>query len=446
MYKARDDIKAVYSAAIAAANPSAAVKNHLKLEGGKLRLYSLGKMIREYALKDFRNIFILGSGKATASMAKAVEEILGDKITAGLISVKYGYTESLSSIETIEASHPVPDEHGREAAVRIREMAGKASRDDLIISLISGGGSALLPLPAPPITLDEKRAATDLLLRCGASIHEINAVRKHLSMVKGGNLARAAYPATIINLMISDVVGDDTDVIASGPFTADNSTFSSALDILNKYGLTGKVPRPVLDRLQEGAGGNIEENPKNGSPVFEKVSGVIVASNLLALMAAREEAERRGYHSIILSSLFEGETRDAAAFHCAVAREVQASGNPVPPPACLISGGETTVTVRGNGLGGRNMEFSLHSAVYLRGLHAVSMASVGTDGTDGPTDAAGACADGTTAERSEALRLDIARYIGNNDSYNFFKELGDLIITGPTNTNVMDVRIFIILK
>ncbi|MDI9424014.1 MAG: glycerate kinase, partial [Spirochaetota bacterium] len=389
-------------------------------------------------------IFVLGAGKATALMARAVEELLGDRISAGLISVKYGYTTSLARIETIEAAHPVPDEKGRRAAERILDMATGAGAGDLIISLISGGGSALLPLPAPPVTLEEKRQTTNLLLKSGASIHEMNAVRKHLSLIKGGNLARAAHPATVINLMISDVVGDDPDVIASGPLVPDASTFAEALSILERYGIADSVPASVLDRLRDGVKGLLPENPKVGEECFSGGTGIVIASNILALEAARSRAKSLGYTPVVLSSLIEGDTREAAMFHAAIAREMVASGNPVSAPACLISGGETTVEVRGKGLGGRNMEFALQSAILLDGTRGICVASVGTDGTDGPTDAAGAFADGRTVRRAMAIGLDAGKYASENDSYHFFERLGDLIVTGPTNTNVMDVRIIMV--
>ena len=421
-----------------------AIKNHVVLDGKKLILLSGGNRYKEFQLERYKSVFVVGSGKATAPMASAIEEMLGDRISRGLITVKYGYLEDLSSIEIVEASHPIPDMNGVTGAQRIMDTIRGAGESDLVISLISGGGSALLPLPPDTISLEEKGQTTDLLLRSGATIHELNAVRKHLSLVKGGNLARAAYPATVINLMISDVVGDDMDVIASGPFVPDKSTFSSAMEILRRYDLINDIPESVLKHIEAGIDGRIEETPKEGSQIFNKVTNLIVASNIIALQAAQGEAEKRGYNSIILSSLFEGETRDVAHFHAAIAKEILASANPVERPACIISGGETTVTVRGEGLGGRNMEFAMHAAVFIEGCDHVIMASIGTDGTDGPTDAAGAVADGATIGNAAEKGLSIAEYIRNNDSYHFFKGIDDLIITGPTNTNVMDIRIILV--
>ncbi len=442
----REDIKTLYSAAIRAVDPANAVRNHLKVKNDKIGIYKEGVLLKEYSLDDYRNIIVVGSGKATSPMALAVEEMLGSRISKGCISVKYGYTEPLSLIQIREASHPIPDENGLKAASEIRALLEEAGENDLVISLISGGGSALMPLPPDRVSLAEKGQATDLLLRSGASIHEINAIRKHLSLVKGGNLARVAYPATVINLMISDVVGDSMDVIASGPFVADRSTFSDAHNILGKYGLLNKVPDSVRSYIEEGVEGKREDNPKENDRVFTHVTNLIVASNYIALKAAAEEAEKRGYNTMILSSLFEGETRDVAFFHNAISREISATGNPVKIPACVISGGETTVTVKGKGLGGRNMEYAIQSALLLKGTEGIITASIGTDGTDGPTDAAGAMADGSTVDRARVLGLDINEYIENSDSYHFFKILNDLIITGPTNTNVMDIRIILVKK
>ncbi|HOW81930.1 MAG TPA: glycerate kinase [Spirochaetota bacterium] len=438
-----DDLKAIYTAAIDAVDPFNAVKSHLLMQGRKLALVDRGAGIASYDLSAYERIFIVGAGKATAPMASAVETILGDRITGGCICVKYGYTRRLGRIETIEAAHPVPDENGVRAAARIMDVLHGARENDLVISLISGGGSALLPYPSGSITLDEKRATTQLLLKSGASIHEINAVRKHLSRVKGGNMARAAYPATVINLMISDVVGDRMDVIASGPFVPDNSRFADGLAIIEKYSLRPSVPASVIDYLERGASGLEDENPGGGSGIFKNVRNLIVASNIMACEAARAEAIKRGYNSLILSSLVEGDTADAAFWHSRIAKEIVQSGNPVPPPACIISGGETTVRVKGGGLGGRNMEFALQSAFFIDGVDNVLVASIGTDGSDGPTDAAGACARGSTVRTASGLGLSVRDYLDRNDSYHFFERLGDLIITGPTNTNVMDIRVIL---
>ncbi len=442
----RDDLKKIYSAAIDAVDPYRAVKNSLKREGDRLFLVRGKETLAEYDLKSYERILVLGAGKATAPMARAAEEILGGYLSGGCIVVKYGYTEKLNRIETREGAHPVPDEAGNRAAEEIFSIARDAGEKDLLLSLISGGGSALLPLPPEGITLEEKQATTDLLLKSGATIHEINSVRKHLSRIKGGNLARAASSATVINLMISDVVGDVMSVIASGPFVADTSTFSGAVKILQKYGLTEKVPGAVVEYLKKGAGGEVKENPAAGDSLFKKVTNAVVASNIIALEAAAAAAEEAGYNTCILSSLIEGDTRETAFWHSRIAGEVIATGHPAHAPACIVSGGETTVIVTGNGLGGRNMEFALQAAPLIAGNSRVIMASIGTDGTDGPTDAAGALVDGTTMKRAAAAGLVTEDYMEDNDSYNYFKKINDLIVTGPTNTNVMDIRIVLVTE
>lgn len=439
----RNDLKAIYTAAIAAANPGEAVRRYLFRRGDAIVLLSENGSELSFNLAGTRRVYVIGAGKATAPMASAVEELLGGRITKGLIAVKHGHTAPLQRIETVEATHPVPGEEGMGAAKRISAILDGAGADDLVISLISGGGSSLLPLVPVGITLADKQAVTKLLLSCGASIGEINAVRKHLSLVKGGNLARRAYPATVVNLMISDVVGDDIGVIASGPFSPDPSTFADALGVIDRYGLRSAVPSPVIERLEKGAGGLIEENPGPGDPVFASVHHRVIASNALSLDAARHVAEARGYHTLLLSSSIEGDTGAAARQHVRLLKEITGSEKPVPLPACVISGGETTVVVRGDGLGGRNMEFAMRAAGMIEGMRGVIVASVGTDGTDGPTDAAGALADGMTVARARERGADIGDFIARNDSYHFFERIGDLIITGPTNTNVMDVRIML---
>jgi len=440
----RDDLTTIYSAAIRAVDPFEAVTNSLSLKGDVLTLRQGEEILAEENLSIYERVLVVGAGKATAPMALAVEDILEDRISRGAVSVKYGYIAELKKIAIHEAAHPVPDAAGAEAAGEIVHILEDAGEKDLVISLISGGGSALLPLPPSSISLEEKQKTTDLLLKSGASIHEINAVRKHLSQVKGGNLARAAHPARVLNLMISDVVGDAMDVIASGPFVADSSTFIEAAGILEKYHLTKDVPSSVTAYIQRGVEKEVEENPSEGSVEFDRVTNAIIASNIIALEAAADAAEELGYNTCILSSLIEGDTAEAAFWHSRIADEVRATGNPVEAPGCIISGGETTVIVTGNGLGGRNMEFALQAAPYIRGKEGILMASIGTDGSDGPTDAAGAVADGTTVSRGEDLGVFIDDYIRSNDSYHYFQQLDDLIITGPTNTNVMDVRIVIV--
>ncbi|MCP5114062.1 MAG: glycerate kinase, partial [bacterium] len=336
------------------------------------------------------------------------------------------------------------DEAGVEGARRISEIAAQAGEDDLVVCVVSGGASALMPLPAEPITLEQKQETTRLLLACGATIHEINAVRKHISGIKGGQLSRLAWPATVVSLLLSDVIGDDLDVIGSGPTAPDSSSFASAKALLEKYQILHQTPAAVRHRIEQGIAGEIPETPAPGSREFTRTQNLVVGSNLLAVNACVEKAKQLGFRTSVLSTFIEGETKDVARMHAAIAKEIRASGRPVKPPACLISGGETTVTLRGDGLGGRNQEFVLAAAADLDGLERVVALSGGTDGTDGPTDAAGAIADGRTIARAAKHNLKAGQYLANNDSYHFFDHLGDLLKTGPTNTNVMDVRILLV--
>lgn len=419
--KLRRDALAIFRASLKAADPAGAVAR--ALEAGRYGRY--------------RRIFVIGAGKASATMARAAERVLGRRIAGGLINTKYGHLAKLRRVELNECGHPVPDERGVDGARRIAAMAESAGADDLVICLVSGGASALLPLPAGPVTLAEKQETTRLLLASGANIHEINAVRKHISSIKGGQLARLASPAAVESLLLSDVIGDDLDVIGSGPTAPDGSTFARALEILDRYGIRGKAPGSVRERLERGAAGEIPETPKPGDAVFRRTRNRVIGSNRLAVDAAAAHARALGYRTLVLSTFIEGETRDVARMHAAIAREIAASGRPVRRPACIVTGGETTVTLRGDGKGGRNQEFALAAAIDIAGLDGVVVFSAGTDGTDGPTDAAGAIADGRTLERNPCA----ADFLARNDAYHYFEPLGDLVMTGPTGTNVMDVRI-----
>ena len=433
------DARAIFKAGLGAVDPVNAVKNRLKLHGDTLSLEE-----REYNLGDFKNIYVIGMGKAAAAMASAVEDILGGRITSGIVNVKYGYTVPLKTIVVNEAGHPVPDENGLRGTREIVGLLEKSTADDLVICLISGGGSALLPFPAGDLTLKDKQDLTTALLHCGATIHEINALRKQISGVKGGRLAALAYPSTIISLILSDVIGDNLDVIASGPTVADTHSFHDCLEIINKYRLDEDIHGAVIEYILKGCRGDHLETPKPDDPVFKRTHNVIIGSNEAAAQAANEKALELGYNSMILSTFIHGETEEVAKVHTAMAEEILSSGNPIERPACVISGGETTVTIEGSGKGGRNQEFALAAAIHMEGLEGVLILSAGTDGTDGPTDAAGAAADGSTVSRAKELGLDPYSYLCDNDSYNFFKPLGDLLITGPTHTNVMDIRILLV--
>ncbi len=435
----RKDAIEIFNAGLKPVDPAAAVGRFVGLEGGVLTVAD-----RTYSLADYENVILIGFGKACAAMAQALEEILGGAIRKGSINVKDGHSLPLKVVQIQEAGHPVPNQAGVEGTRKIIGLLKETGERDLVLCVISGGGSALLPHPAEGLTLQDKQHVTRLLLGCGATIHEINAIRKHLSGVKGGRLARLAHPSTLVSLILSDVIGDDLDSIASGPTVPDRSTYPDCLKILNRHDLEERVPESVLAILKQGATGMIAETPKEGDPAFEKTQNVIIGSNALAVSAARDKAEELGYTSLVLSTLIEGETREVAKVHAAVAKEIRLSGNPVAPPACVISGGETTVTIRGKGLGGRNQEFVLASAIDIDGLDRVVVLSAGTDGTDGPTDAAGALADGHTVSEGQRKGLDAEQFLRENDSYNYFRQIDSLLITGPTYTNVMDLRLILV--
>lgn len=436
----REKALRILARALEAVDPYNAVKAQMSLEGDLLRVGG-----RTYDLAQYRRILVVGGGKASAPMAQAVEEVLGERITGGLINVKYGYGAPMRIIEINEAGHPIPDERGVAGARRMVEMLRGADERDLVLCLISGGGSALLVLPSEGITLADKRALTDALLRSGATINEMNAVRKHISQLKGGGLARLAYPAPVISLMLSDVVGNPLDVIASGPTVPDTATFQDAYQVVAGRGLLEKIPAPIAERLRKGKEGLIPETPKEGDPLFARTYNLVVGSNEVAAEAALAEARRLGLNSLILSTFVEGEAREVAKAFAGIVKGMARFGYPVARPGCVVVGGETTVTVRGKGLGGRNQELALAAALALEGVPGAMVVACGTDGSDGPTDAAGAIAEGDTIGRARALGLDPREHLANNDSYHFFQALGDLIITGPTNTNVNDLTLLFAL-
>lgn len=435
----RKDAEAIFRVGLEAVNPILAVKRYVTLQDDRLIVGD-----KTYNLADYDGVYVIGAGKASAAMAQAVEELLGERLKSGVVNVKYGYTFPLSKIKVNEAGHPVPDEAGFHGTEEIIQLLKKTEEKDLVLFLISGGGSALLPYPVKGLTLEDMQTVTQCLLEVGACIHEINAVRKHLSRVKGGRLAKLARPSTLISLMLSDVIGDDLDTIASGPTVPDESTFDDCLKVLEKYQMRERIPVSVVEFLEKGARGKVEETPKASDPAFQRTQNLVIASNILAVQAAKKKAEELGYNSLVLSTFVEGETKEVARVHGAIAQEILQTGNPVPRPACVISGGETTVTVRGKGLGGRNQEFVLAAAIDIDGLENVVILSGGTDGTDGPTDAAGAIADGTTKNRALEKGMIAEEYLQENDSYHFFEPLGDLLITGPTHTNVMDMRLVMV--
>ena len=435
----RQTVRAIVDAALAAVEPEAAVRGHLSVGEGKI----VGGDVT-FPLEEVDRVVVVGAGKAGVPMSCAVEAVLGDMVHSGNVVVPHGQGADLETIRIHEAGHPVPDHPGVRAGGAVVEALRGVDEKTLVICLISGGGSALLVCPAAGVTLEDLQATNQTLLACGATIVEINTLRKHLSALKGGQLARAAAPARVLTLILSDVVGDPLDAIASGPTVADTTSFEDCLSIVARYGLADLLPPLVLRRLRDGARGELVETPKPGDPVFDRVTNVLVANNDRAVRAAARKADELGYKSLVLSTVIEGETRDVAKVHAAIAREIQASGRPCEPPCCLISGGETTVTLRGDGRGGRNQEFVLAAALDIAGAEGITVCSVGTDGIDGTTDAAGAVADGRTAERSVAAGIDPYASLENNDSHAVFTALDDLVVTGPTDTNVMDLRLVLI--
>jgi glycerate 2-kinase len=387
---------------------------------------------------------VVGAGKASGAMAAAAEAVLGDAIADGVVVVKDGYRAATRRIRIVEAGHPVPDARGEAAAREIRAVAEAAPADDLLLVLVSGGGSALTPAPVPPITLGDKQAMTRLLLAAGANINQLNAVRKHCSLLKGGQLARAAAPARVRALLLSDVIGDPLDVIASGPTAPDVSTFGEALAVLRHFDLLDRAPPPIVERLERGGRGEVPETPKPEDPIFRRVSNTVIGNNALVVDAAAARARALGYAPHVLTRSLDGEAREVAGRLVALARDIRGGRGPVAAPACVIAGGETTVTVRGHGRGGRCQEFGLAAAAGLEGIAGIAALAAGTDGTDGPTDAAGALVDGGSIGRARARGLDPAARLEHNDSNPVLAASGDLVVTGPTNTNLLDLYLLLI--
>lgn len=424
--------RAIWETALAAGDVDPLVRRALWREDGSVHADDL-----TVDLSALRRVLVLGAGKAAAPMARAVEAILGDHIAGGLVVVKDGYGGPTRTVRVVEASHPVPDERGQAAALDLRRLAESAGREDLVVFLLSGGASALLPAPAPPVTLADKGRLTQLLLAAGAGISELNTVRKHLSLLKGGQLARAAAPARVLTLVLSDVIGNPLDVIGSGPTAPDPSTYAQALEILEQRGGWGQAPASVVERLEAGARGEIPETPKAGDRLFRRVTSVVIGDNSLVVDAASARASALGYAPLVLSRALAGEARDAA-------RDFVARGRQLPPPACLIAAGETTVAVRGQGKGGRCQEFALAAALEIDGAPGLTVLAAGTDGTDGPTAAAGAVVDGGTIRRAADLRLDAHSFLAANDSHAFFHSTGELVTTGPTGTNLLDLYLLVV--
>jgi glycerate 2-kinase len=433
-----------------AVEPGAAIRRCVQREGDFLVIDG-----QIYDLKQIRRILVVGAGKAGAPMAQALQGVLGDRVDAGLVIIKEGYAKAPDGdsiqpvlrrhgrrprkITFLEAAHPLPDERGLLGSLRLRKLLEGVRADDLVICLLSGGGSALMVSPLPGLSLEDLQKLTSLLLASGVTINQINVIRKHLERLKGGGLARLASPATVATLALSDVVGSPMDAIASGPTTPDPTTYADALEILQSYGISEQTPPAILEHLKRGLRGEIPETPKPGEVAFERVQNVIIGDNQLAVQAALSQASDEGFATTLLTPRLQGEARQVGQAFAGLAGMVSQIGRPIPPPACLVAGGETTVTLTGGGLGGRNQEVALGAVEGLAGLSDTLLISLATDGGDGPTDAAGAVATGQTLERAHALGLKPKDFLKRNDSYTFFAALDDLIITGPTFTNVNDL-------
>jgi glycerate 2-kinase len=425
----RKDLEEIFAAGLAAADPERAVGRSLTLEGEAV--VAAGRRF------EAERVFVLAAGKAAGAMARAADELLGERVSGGLVVTKDGHDPGPEDFETAFSSHPEPDERGVEAARRVQELAESLGESDLLLALISGGASALLADPAPPIELADLKELTGALLKSGADIGEINTVRKHVSVLKGGGLARLAHPAPTVALLLSDVVGDDPSSIASGLTAPERTTLESAHHVLQRHDID--PPESVTTHLRDG-----EETPATEDPVFENVVNVVCGGGRHAAEAAAEKAEELGYTPLLLTTTLTGDALGAASMYAAIVREVLASGNPVPSPCAIVSGGEATVTVRGDGAGGPNLEFALALAVELDGVGDWSAFSADTDGQDGSTDAAGGIVDGNTAGEVRSSGVDPEEALSNNDSYAALEAGGALIVTGPTGTNVNDVRVALI--
>lgn len=428
----------ILATALAAVDPTGAVRRAVRLTGSTLHVGT-----QQYDLHRGCRVVVVGAGKAAARMGKALEDCLGTRLDAGLLVVKYGHAVPTGLLKVVEAGHPVPDQAGEEAAVQMLQLAGGLQKQDLLFVLLSGGASSLLPAPAERLTLADKQQATQLLLRSGATVFEMNAVRKHLSTLKGGGLA-AATQARVISLLLSDVIGDDLGTIGSGPTAPDPTTFADAREVLERYRIWEQVPPAIRDRLRAGMAGAVKETPKPGEPLFRRVHNQIIGNNSAAVEAAARAARQARYHPLILSTSLAGEAKEVAKVYGAIAREIVRANRPVPRPACVIGGGECTVTVRGDGKGGRAQEFALAAAFEIAGLNRVWVAAFGTDGTDGPTDSAGAIVDGQTLSRAAAAGLDPMAALLRNDAYPLFSQLDAHMMTGPTGTNVNDLYILLV--
>lgn len=426
----------IFFAGVNGVLPEKLMQSQVKLSGDLLQVAE-----KRFPLSRFRHIYVLAAGKAAASMSRGVEKVLGDKITNGHVVTKYGHGMNLNYLTLTEAGHPIPDAEGVKGTQKIVNIARKATEDDLVICLISGGASALMADFPEGVTLDDLKRTNELLTKCGANITEINTVRKHLSKIKGGQLARILFPATTVCLILSDVVGDRLDVIASGPTVGDSSSFADALTIIDKYSLQNRLPSSVLHYLLEGADGSIADTPKPDNPVFQNVHNYIIGSNGIALESSAKKAVELGFETHTVTDSIQEDVTETANFILKTIDNQKPTGN---KPVCLLFGGEPTVKVSGKGLGGRNQHLALYLATKICCKKNITILCAGTDGTDGPTDAAGAVVDYETATKAVEKGIDPNHYLSNCDSYRFFQQVGGHIITGNTGTNVMDIIVVII--
>ncbi len=439
----RADALKIFEAGLAAADGGEAVKRAVKRIESDVVIESLDSIVR-FNLDEFERVFLVGGGKAGAPMAEALLEAIGnDRVTQGVIAIPLGSDrpDIPANIRVIEATHPLPSDAAVAGARRTIELANDATERDLIIFLLSGGASAMLPLPVEGVCLADKVETTKQLLASGATIDEINAIRKHISAIKGGQLMKAAYPARVISLIMSDVIGERLESVGSGPTIRNTTTFAECLEIVGRYRLSRKLPRPVLKRLRDGALGKFAGPEDVPEKVFERCDNVVVCSNDLALIACQKAAGELGYSTLNLGSYIFGEAREVAKVMAGIGKSAQSRGYPVSPPCCIISGGELTVTLSGDGIGGRNQEFALAAGLHLHGTDGILILSAGTDGIDGASDAAGAIADGGTVPRGGYEGMEIADYLDRNDSFSYLDAIGDTIVTGRTGTNVMDIRL-----
>lgn len=430
-------VEKIMKAALNAVDPEGALLAKVRRVENTLRVND-----KTLDLSQIDQIYVIGAGKAAEPMANGLIKLIGERLSRGLVITKDGHATRRflrDNFEILEAGHPIPDERGVQATQSILSLLENTHPNDLVICLISGGGSALLTAPVPGVSLFDLQDLTSALLASGASIHEINAIRKHLDQVKGGQLARKAYPASVLSLILSDVVGDDLDVIASGPTVPDSSCYKDAFEILCKYDLFDSVNSSIQSVLLDGMKGYLGETPKPGDPVFSKVHNVIIGSNHLASEAAAHEARKLGFNVMILTNFLQGEASQVGRVAAAMLRQITNYNQPIDRPACLILGGETTVTLRGSGLGGRNLELALSAVEDLAGIEDIALVTLATDGGDGPTNSAGAIVTGDTLSRAKKADMVPSAFLKNNDSYHFFEKLEDLLITGPTRTNVNDL-------